>query len=206
MEPPSALHLECPNCGRAPHRVLRGRLSQGQELVLEGVFRCLRCGHTRRDTHREWAPVQVPLVVSDGDASRKVEVDLFPGEEVRVGDPLEAKGRLVRITAIEVGERRVQNAPVETITTLWSQRADRVTVKFSLNRGRRTIPYELRALSDEEFQIGDLVRLGRERAVIRRINTHRGTLRDGVVPARDIVRVYCQAVRRPRSHRRDGRG
>ncbi len=206
MEPPSALHLECPNCGRAPHRVLRGRLSQGEKLVLEGVFRCLRCGHTRRDTHREWAPVQVPLVISDGDASRKVEVDLFPDEEVRVGDSLEAKGRLVRITAIEVGERRVPNAPVETITTLWSQRADRVTVKFSLNRGRRTIPYELRALSDEEFQIGDLVRLGREQAVIRRINTHRGTLRDGVVPARDIVRVYCYAVGRPRSHRRDGRG
>lgn len=206
MEPPSALHLECPTCGRAPHRVLRGRLSRGEELVLEGVFRCLRCGQTRRETYREWAPVRVPLVVSDGSASRREEVDLFPGEHVQVGDTLETGGGLARITAIEAGEKRVREAPVEAIGTLWSQRADRLTVKVSLNKGRRTVPYEIRALPEEEFEIGDLVQLGRDRGVIHRINTSRGTIRDGVVPARDIVRVYCQTIRRPRSHRRRRRG
>ncbi|MFQ5919634.1 MAG: HVO_0476 family zinc finger protein [Thermoplasmata archaeon] len=201
MEPPSALHLECPTCGRSPHRVLRGRLSRGEELVLEGVFRCLQCGLTRRETYREWAPLRVPLVVSDGADSRQVPLDLFPGEEVRVGDSVEAEGRPVRITAIEAGEKRVQVAPVEAITTLWSRQADRLTVKFSLNKGRRTIPYEMPALPEEEFQVGDLVRLGRERAVIHRINTPRGTVREGVVPARDIVRIYCRTVRHPRSSR-----
>ncbi|MFQ6012865.1 MAG: HVO_0476 family zinc finger protein [Thermoplasmata archaeon] len=205
MESPSALHLDCPNCGRAPHRVLRGRLSRGRELVLEGVFRCLRCGHTRRETYREWAPLSVPLVVSDGSASRRVAVDLFPGEEIRVGDTMEVDGGVVRITAIEAGERRLEEAPVETITTLWSQRIDRVTVKFSLNKGRRTVAFEVPAPPEEEFEIGDLVRLGRDRGVIHRIRTPRGTVRDGVVPARDIVRVYCQIVRRPRTHRRTGR-
>ncbi|MFQ5552894.1 MAG: HVO_0476 family zinc finger protein [Thermoplasmata archaeon] len=206
MEPPSALHLECPNCGRTPHRVLRGRLSPGRELVLEGVFRCLRCGDTRRETYREWAPVRVPLVVSDGSASRREEVELFPGEEVRVGDTLEAEGGQVRITAIEAGAKRVREAPAETIMTIWSQRVDRLTVKFSLNKGRRTVPFEVPALPEEEFEIGDLVRLGRDQGVIHRIKTPRGTIRDGVVPARDIVRVYCQTVRRPRTHRRPRRG
>ena len=201
MEPPSALHLEGPNCGRAPHRVLRGRLSRGEELVLEGVFRCLNCGLTRQETYREWAPLSVPLVVSDGAASRRLAVDLFPGEEVRVGDSLEAAGSLVRITAIEAGDKRVQAAPVETVNTLWSRQIDRLTVKFSLNKGRRTIPYEMTALPEEEFEVGDLVRLGRDRAVIHRINTSRGTVREGVVPARDIVRIYCQTVRRRGPHR-----
>lgn len=206
MEPPSALHLDCPNCGRGPHRVLKGRVSQGRELVLEGVFRCLRCGYTRNETYREWAPLQIPMVLSDGSASRRVAVDLFPGEELRVGDLMEADGRSVRITAIDTGEKRVQEAPVETITTLWSEQADQLTVKFSLNKGRRTVPYEVPALPEEEFAIGDLVRLGRDAGVIHRIRTQRGTVRDGVVQAQDIVRVYCQTVRRPRSSRRTRRG
>lgn len=206
MEPPSALHLDCPNCGRGPHRVLRGRVSRGRELVLEGVFRCLRCGNTRSETYRDWAPLPIPLVLSDGSASRRVTVDLFPGEEVRVGDIIEADGRSVRITAIDTGEKRVREAPVEAITTLWSQQADRLTVKFSLNKGRRTVPYEVPAPPEEEFAVGDLVHLGRDSGVIHRIKTQRGTVRDGAVQAQDIVRVYCRTVRRPRSYRRARRG
>ena len=205
MEPPSALHLECPNCGPAPHRVLRGRLSQGKELVVEGVFRCLRCGLTRRETYREGAPLSVPLVVSDGAVSRQVEMDLVPGEAVRVGDSLEADGGPVCITAIETGEKRVREAPVEAITTLWSQRMGRQTVKFSLLKGRRTVPYEMPVLPEADFRGGDLVRLGRERALIHRINTPRGTVRDGVVPARDIIRIYCRTVRHSRLRQRRGR-
>jgi uncharacterized Zn finger protein len=145
------------------------------------------------------------MVLSDGSASRRVAVDLFPGEEIRVGDTMEADGRTVRITAIDAGEKRVQAAPVESVTTLWSQQADRLTVKFSLNKGRKTIAYEVPALPEEEFAVGDLVRLGRDSGVIHRIKTGRRTVRDGVVQAQDIVRVYCQTVRRPRRYRRTRR-
>lgn len=206
MEPPSALYLECPNCGRAPHRVIRGRLSRGQEIVLEGTFRCLRCGDTRRETHREWAPLRLPLVVSDGSTSRRVKVSLFPGEEIRIGDPLGVEGRTIRVTAIETGERRVEAAKAEAIATLWGKTVDRQTVKFSLNKGRKTLSYEVPALPEEEFEVGDLVRLGRDRGVIHRIRTERGVVRDGVAQAQDIVRVYCKEVRRPRPRRRPRRG
>lgn len=205
MEPPSALHLECPTCGRAPHRVLRGRLSQGQEVVLEGVFRCLRCGQTRSETYREWAPLRLPLIVSEGEASRRMSVDLLPDEEIRVGDALEVAEGEVQVTAIEVGEKRVREARAAEITALWSKRADRTRVKFSLNKGRRTVAYEVEALPEEEFEVGDLVRLGRDRGVIHRIRTDRGLVREGAVPARAIVRVYCKEVRRPRRRGRPGR-
>lgn len=205
MEPPSGLTLECPTCGRGPHRVLHGRLSRGPEMVLEGTVRCLQCGFTRKETHREWAPRPVPIVVSQGATSRKAEVELYPGEVLRKGDTLEVEGGTVEVTAIETRARRVEEAPAEAIDTLWGRQAGRALVKVSLNRGGRTRAYEVEADPLEEFGVGDIVDLGRERGVVHRIKTTRRLLREGRAPAVSIVRVYCRPLRQPRSARRGRR-
>jgi uncharacterized Zn finger protein len=204
MEPPTALYLECPRCGRAPHRVVRGRISKGKEIVLEGVVRCLKCGFTRKETYREWVARAVPLIVSHRGSSRRSALEVFPREVVRVGDRFELDGIRVEITSIEAGGRRVEEAPAEEIDTLWSKRVDRVQVKFSLSKGRRTISYSLDALPDEEFQVGDVVELGKEKGVIHRIKSTRGLLREGAARAEEIRRVYCKSLRGPR-HRRNNR-
>lgn len=205
MEAPSALHLACPNCGRTPHRVVRGRVSRGREIVFEGTVRCLRCGYTRKETHREWAARTVPLIVSDRDASQRSELELSPQETVRVGDRLPTERGMVEITAIEVDARRAQEARVEDVDALWSKRADRVEVKFSLNKGRKTLSYTLEVPPEEEFVVGSLVELGREEAVIHRMKTSRGLLRRGGARAEEIQRAYCKAVRRRSRGRGGGR-
>lgn len=195
MDPPSALTLECPNCGRTSHRVLKGRLSSGEQLVLEGTVRCLQCGYTRKETYREWAPLSVPVVVSRREVSRKGEVELFPQEVIRTGDPLEVEGERVVVTAIERGDRRVEEAIAEAIDTLWTRRVEGTKVKFSLNRGQRTLSFEKETTPEEEFGVGDLVELGRHRGVVHRIKTSQGLVREGRVPAKSIVRVYCKPLR-----------
>lgn len=202
MEPPSAIYLECPSCGRAPHRVIRGRLSRRREIVLEGLVRCLRCGYTRRETYREWAPRELPIIVSYKGSAHRARVEIMPPELVRVGDRMEVEGNRVEITAIESKGRRLEEAPASEVDVLWSKRVDRVPVKFSLNKGRETLSFTLEALPDEEFEVGEVVDLGRERGVIHRLKTKRGLLREGAARAEEITRVYCKAVRLPRRERR----
>lgn len=204
MEAPSALHLPCPNCGTTPHRVVRGHLSRGREIVFEGVVRCVRCGYTRRETHREWAHVAVPLIVSEQEASHRTELDLPPKEVVHVGDRFPTERGLVEITAVEAGDRRPREGRVEEVDALWSKLVDQAEVKVSLNKGRKTLAHTLEVPPDEEFAVGDLLDLGRDQGVIHQIKTERGTLRRGSARAEDIRRVYCRTVRR-RSRRGRGR-
>lgn len=204
MDAPSALFLECPNCGRTPHRVIRGRLSRGREIVVEGVVRCTTCGFTRRETYRELRPLDVRLIISQGENSERSSLELSSKELVRVGDRFDMPGGQVEVTAIEVEDRRVTQAAAEEVGVLWSKRVDRVPVKFSVNKGRKTLAFTLHVPPDEEFEVGELVELGGERAVIHRIKRIHGVLLQGAARAEDIQRVYCKAVRGRWSGHRGG--
>jgi uncharacterized Zn finger protein len=72
---------------------------------------------------------------------------------------------------------------------------DQVRVKFSVNKGNRTVPHEVLAAADEEFEIGEIVDLGKDRAVVHHIRTPLRTLRQGRVRADEIVRMYGRVVR-----------
>ncbi len=208
MEPPSALYLECPTCGRTPHRVIRGRISKRKEIVLEGVFRCLRCGFTRQETYREWLALEVPMIVSDRETSFQTTLELNPGEIVAVGNRFESEGRVIEVTGIEARGARVPEAVAEDVETLWSKRVDRVQVKFSLNKGGKTLTSSLDVPPDEEFEVGMVVELGRDTGVIHRMKTNKGVLKHGAARAEELRRVYCRAMRKRRSgprRRRPGR-
>src|SRR5437660_143556 len=89
----------------------------------------------------------------------------------------------------------VHGEKAKTIDTVWAKRIDQVRVKFSVNKGNRTVPHEVVAAADEEFEIGEIVDLGRDRAVVHHIRTERRTLRQGRVRADEIVRMYGRVVR-----------
>ncbi|MEE9237565.1 MAG: HVO_0476 family zinc finger protein [Thermoplasmata archaeon] len=201
METPSGLYVECPNCGRVPHRVIRGRISSGEEIVLDGVVKCLRCGFTRRETYRERALRTVPLIVSYKKSSERTSLELSPSEVVRVGDRFDVEQGKVEVTSIEVEGRRVVEAVAQGIGAVWSKLVDRVEVKFSINKGRKTLSYSLEVPPDEEFEVGALLKFGKERCVIHRLKTTRGLLKKGRATASEIRRVYCKGIRSRRPSR-----
>jgi len=69
-----------------------------------------------------------------------------------------------------------------------------------VNMGNRTVPHDVLASPDEEFEVGDIVDLGKERALVHRIRTAHRTLDHGSVTADEIVRVYGRVVRERTSH------
>lgn len=175
--------------------MIRGRVSKKKEFVLEGVFRCLQCGFTRQETYREGLVLEVPMIVSDRGDSRRSAVELPPGEALKVGDHFETEGATVEVTGIESKGGRVTTAVPEDIETLWVKKADTVRVKFSLSKGNRTLTFAREVPADEEFEVGSVVELGRDRGVIHRVKTDRALLREGVARAEEIRRVYCKAMR-----------
>ena len=196
MVAPSALVLKCESCGvEGPHRVLRGKVGGKDEIVFEGIVKCSACSAVRSVTTREPKPMEVPLIVSWMDRSVRQMIEMGPGEVVVVGEELPlAEGHAV-VTAIETKGKRVRQAKASEVDAIWAKRADKVWVAFSVNMGNRTVARRVLAASDEEFVVGDIVDLGRDRVLVHRIRTGHKTLREGTVPASDIVRIYSRIVR-----------
>ena len=196
MAAPSALVLKCANCGEVvPHRVLRGKIGGKDEIVFEGVVKCSNCEIVSNVVTREPKPIQVPLVVSWLEKSEKTSLEFSPDEDVSVGEELDLGDSRIQITAIESGGRRVPGAKAKDAVTLWAKRIDQVRVKFSVNKGNRTVPHEVLAAPDEEFEVGEIVDLGRERAVVHHVRTRLRTVTRGRVRADEIVRMYGRVVR-----------
>lgn len=201
MAAPSALVLKCPSCGEVvPHRVLRGKIGGKDEIVFEGVVKCSKCDTVSNLVTREPKPIQVPLVVSWLEKSEKTSLEFSPEEDVSVGEELDLGDTRIKITAIESGGRRVPGACAKDVATLWAKRTDQVRVKFSVNKGNRTVPHEVLAAPDEEFEVGEIVDLGKERAVVHHIRTGQRTVTRGRVRADAIVRMYGRRVRERTSH------
>lgn len=196
MAAPSALVLKCSQCGEVvPHRVLRGKIGGTDEIVFEGIVRCSKCDTISNVVTREPKPISVPLVVSWLDRSEKTSLEFAPDEEVTVGEELDLGDTRIEVTAIESAGRRVTGASAKEIATLWAKRIDQVRVKFSVNKGNRTVPHDVLAAPDEEFEVGEIVDLGKARAVVHHIRTRQRTIRQGRVRADEIVRMYGRIVR-----------
>ncbi len=195
MAAPSALVLRCDTCGDVPHRVLRGKVSGKDEVVFEGVVKCSKCGRIRSVLTREPRPIQVPLVISFLERSERTTLEFSPDESIELGQEMELGDTRLKITAIEVQGRRLEAALAKEVSTLWAKRTDQVRVKFSVNMGNRTVPHDVIASPDEEFEVGDIVDLGHARAVVHHIRTPQRTVHEGRVRADEIVRMYGRVIR-----------
>lgn len=195
MAAPSALVLRCDTCGDMPHRVLRGKVGGKAELVFEGVVKCTKCGTVRSVVTREPRPITVPIVVSWLETSERTSLEFSPDEEVRVGDEIDLDDTRVEITALEAGGARVAAAKAGDLSTIWAKRVDKVRVKFSVNKGNRTVAHDVLAAPDEEFAVGDIVDLGKERAIVHHVRTQHRTIHEGSARADEIVRMYGRVVR-----------
>lgn len=194
MPVPGALYQECESCGDVTlHEVVHGKISRGH---LELTVRCGECGTTSHQAREESKPLRLRTIYSEGRGSRRTHVEVEADEVLAVGDELLVDGVPAQVRGIEVGQdRRVEAAPVKDIMTLWTVRFDEVRIKYSINMGHRTKAVEQVATPDEEFTVGEMVRVGGVDAVIHRIKTWDRVLRKGSAEARDIVRIYGKAIR-----------
>ncbi len=196
MSAPGSIYVECPFCEKETlHRVIKGRVSEkGGAISFEGVVRCAECGNVHNATIKEDRKIKIRAILSDGEKSFKTFIDFYPNERIAVGDEFVVDDMRVTTRAIEIEGKRVRSAPAHDIKTLWLQRYDKIKVKFSINKKDVTVSRTILASPDEEFYVGDSLRIDRDDIVIHRIKTEWGIIRKGGARARDIVRIYGKRI------------
>ncbi len=199
MDFPSAIHIKCPSCGKETlHKVLKGRVGEHKQLTLECTIKCTECNFTHQTIITEKKLINVPIIVSTNDDSVRNTVELHPDEELVVGQELIVDENNVMITSLEVGNARTSHATAREISTIWTKRTEingKVQVKISVHKGPNTLSHTITAVPDEEFFIGDILKIGRDNVAIYKMKTHTKVVKYDSAVARDIVRIYGRVIR-----------
>jgi uncharacterized Zn finger protein len=141
-------------------------------------------------------PVSLPVIISWLEKSTKTSILVGPDEVISVDDELMCGEDPVLITSIESKGARVKRAKASDIGTIWGKRFDKVRVPFSVSHLGKSYSDHLLAVPDEEFYIGDIMKVGKHDVVIHSIKTKDKSLHTGGAAAREIVRVYANIVRK----------
>jgi uncharacterized Zn finger protein len=185
----------CENCGEVLHRVIKGKLSGRRDIVFQGVVKCQTCGRISDITIREPKALKIPVIVSWMKDSQRIETEFGPDVLLRVGDILELSSGKAEVTAIESEGRRIPECTARHIDTVWAKRADMVRIKVTLVKAGRGSPKEIFVAPDREFCVGDIIEVGRVRALIQHIRVEQKTLHRGCALASAIKRIYAKAGR-----------
>ncbi len=177
------------------HRILKGRTGGKKDETIECVVKCTECGDVRKATIKRDKLISVKIIVSTDDESQRKDIELLANEEIIVGDRMIVDGLEVEVSSIESGGKRTESALAGEIDALWTKRADKVKVKFSISKGPKTFPKEILAEPDEEFYVGDMVEFGRMKVVVHKIKCKNRMVREGGAPASSIVRVYAKGIK-----------
>lgn len=206
-EAPSAVTVACPECGEETlHTVLRGTMgTRGESITLDATVQCTTCARVHHALVRQAKDVDVPVVVSTGPHSRRTRISLPGDEEISVGEALLVDGLNCKVTGIEdKTARRVDDAALKDVLTLWVKEFEEIPVGFAINLGHKTITKTLPCTPEQEFSVGEERVFGRLRVTIHAIKTEERLLKRGSAEAGEIVRIFAQPTQLgSKTHRPD---
>ncbi|RKD93497.1 HVO_0476 family zinc finger protein [Halopiger aswanensis] len=206
-EIPDRVPTPCPSCSpelETVHEVLTA--SEGGGTV---TVRCSECGHVHKVQPEQESEVTLDVVVSQEGESFTANVTTPEDETVEVGDEfiLETEEVLstVRVTSVELeGHRRVEEAPVDEVATVWTREVDNVAVNVTVHPqdGRRddSRSITVHVPGDYEFEVGAVEEFGDDEIeidafVVRDDATgydrDRYEMEGDTVLAKDAKRVYA---------------
>jgi len=196
MERINAVPAQCPICGEEQeHKVLKGTFSTKGAITFQGTVKCMECGHVHPANIRVDKNIDIQMVVSWMGKAEKRIIDLPPNELVYLDDQFQIEDGMVKVTGIQQGNKRLDSAMAKDIEVLWVTRYDKVRLKFTINKGRRSISKEILVVPEEEFFVGDELDIDKMPVVIVQIQTESGPLRRGSAEATEIKRIYCKTVK-----------
>lgn len=183
----------CPSCSPdnpVPHTILKGK----KDVLLQ----CDECKSVHKE--KKARNVLVRVIVSKGKESIHTKAMLSgkirKEDELIIDDEATGETYLVKITSIEAGDKRPDEANAEEIKTIWARAIDEAIVKFAVSHRETTESISMRVPGDREFVIGDKVEVNNRKLKIIRIKIRDGGFksRKGVaVKAKDIKRIYADS-------------
>jgi uncharacterized Zn finger protein len=188
------ISIHCPQCGvEAEHEVV----AESRERLV----RCTVCGHVQRlKKEKVPEPVMIRTVVSKEDSSMVCGIELMGEDECAIDDHLVAEcgddAFGVEVTGIECGERRVNRARAQDVTTLWTRVIEQVIVKISIHDGRQTIPLYRECDGEDMFTVGEICTAQGKRFKISQLK-----LRDGPLMRKEGWKTVAHRIKRVYGYR-----
>jgi len=200
---PEQAALVCPSCSPEFETV--------HEVLAEGggwaTVRCTDCDHVHKEQLPEAEEVQRQVVISQGEESATATVDAPRGETLARGEEFVVETdeaiHEVRITDLQVdAEKRVSEATVEDVETIWTRAVDNVGVNVTVNPGDGSAESRSETVfvpGDYEFVVGEEESVGEESFTVRALlvrddavgyDRHKLDERRDTAPAKDLKRVY----------------
>ena len=197
---PQSIHAECPECDdETLHKTLKGRMKGKKKL--EMLLKCTVCGKVHDEVLEAVSQVPVRMIISRGDKSEKISTTFQADWELSVGDEFMYEDERLQVSGIEVDGRRVENANITQVQTLWTINFDMAKVKVSINRDGKTKSIEIEVDPEEEFEVDSVIEVDGMKVKVHSIKLNNRSIRRGTAAARDIKRVYCTDPRPPAQRR-----
>jgi len=196
--------LACPACSPDLETVHEVLSPGGQATV-----RCTECGHVHKVEIPEQQTVQTDVVVSQDGESFTATTDVPAEETIATGEEflLETDEAImtVRITSLEVGDGRQEEAVAADVDTIWTRAVGNVSVSVTAHpkggKHDETRSYDLQVPGDYEFVVGETDELSNEEFTVEGILVRDDAVGydhekldfegDSVV-AKDIKRLYVR--------------
>jgi uncharacterized Zn finger protein len=147
--------MKCPACESEYYEILKSKGKHSKELLLK----CEECGNVYKETIIREKPVEVRVVTSEFESSKKDFIKLYPDEELIVGDILDIEGKRIEITSIETKRGgRIYKSLVSDIETIWASSLDiPARIGISIDYGGRILSRKVEVDRDFEFHVGDII-------------------------------------------------
>jgi len=169
------------------------------------LIQCTLCNAVHSHITPKKTSRNIRVVVSTGEQSSTGKLTLESDEIISIDDEFivedesGSQANLVQITSIESGSRRVDNARVDEIITLWARLIDPVVVKISITRGWKTEAVDIEVPGERQFTVGETISSGPNRFKIKKIKIRNGRFiqNEGeIVMAKNIKRVFTDSMER----------
>ena len=189
--------MDCPICGSDDIEILNSKQKMSKKkFTEEQLLKCCDCGHVFKDLISLKKPRPYRLIISEHDKSHKTTIDLSPSDELAKGDVLLSDLGQVEVTSIEIKDKRVDNAQIEDIVTIWANSVEiPARIGFSVDLHGEVDSYKLDL--EREFKIapGDIVKIDKYIVKVHVIKTQERKLTSGFAKAGVIRRVYSKPVK-----------
>ena len=180
--------MKCPVCESESYEILKSKGKHSKELLLK----CNECGNIYRETIIREKPIDVRIVISEFEKSKKEFIKLYPDEELMVDDILDIDGKEVAVNSIETKRSaRVYRSLVSDIETIWVSSLDMpARVGISVDFGGKVLSKKVEVDRDFKFAVGDIVKLGDITFKVNSLKTIERKVRKGFAKASVTKRVY----------------
>ena len=126
--------MVCPVCGSDEAIILKNKLIKGKNKeIREFLLKCDECGSVYNERISQDNPKPFRLIISEHEDTHKIFIDLFPDEQLAVGDFLMSELGKVKITSLELeGEKRVKKAIARDVKTIWAS-SEEIPARFGVS-------------------------------------------------------------------------